>query len=373
MKKFSKYKHWIIIVAVSLPFSLLFTLAREHRILAHVVWINRFVEYFGYGLRAFLFSLPLFFIGFLVLYYIVRACKRSRKWKIAIGVIIILILLSPFYSHPVAFLNQEIPPLQPSLDDKTFVVFTFDTEEDWDPHTHCYYDSYKYITSRAFYQLVDGLDERDVSATFYVTPNLARDMPEVLKYLENRGQTIGVHLHPHGLVDVAYPYAPPYAQSKEDEIANYDYSDKQDFMKRAKDEIEGTIGHEVLLYRSGKLSCDYQVEKIAADLGYKAISNHRGIYFIDPLDIWNLGEATCDCLDAERFDSLDRYMTLFRLRAEHEKIITFMGHPMRLYNLEQNQIDERTIGRFLEFVDDLSKDPGVESVNQYQLLELVQK
>lgn len=369
MKKPFKYKHWIIIVAVSLLFAFLFSLAREHRILAHLFWINRIVEYSGYGLKAFLFSLLLFLIVFGMLYYVIRACKRSHKWKIAIGIIIIAILSSPFYSHPVAVLSQEIPPVQPSLNNETFAIFTFDTEEDWDPHTHCYYDSYKYITSGAFYQLVDGLDERNVSATFYVTPNLARDMPEVLKHLENRGQTIGVHLHPHGLVDVNYPYA----QTRGDEIDEYNYSEKWDFMKRAKDEIEGIVGHEVLLYRSGKLSCDYEVEKIAGDLGYKAISNHRGIYFIEPIGIWNLGEATCDILDAERFDSLDKYIALFRLRDEHENIVTFSGHPMRLYNLKQNQIDEKAIELFLEFVDYLRGEPDIEIINQYQLLELAQK
>lgn len=376
MRKLSKYRYWIIIVALSLLFSFLFSLAREHRILTHLIFggLNP-IQYFGYGSNAFLLSLPMFLVGFIILYYLIRAfIKGGYVRKAIIGVIVVAIVLNPIYSHPVAIVNQVIPPVEPDLGSNSgrYVIFTFDTEEDWDPYIHCYYDSYIYITSGAFSKLVDGLSERNASATFYVTPNLARDMPEVLRCLESEGQTIGVHLHPHTLVNINYPYASPYTQTKGDCIANYSYPEKLDLMRRAKDEAEGAVGHEVLLYRSGKLSCDYEVEKIAEDLGYEAISNHKGIYFIEPIGIWNIGEGTWDILDSDKFHNLDDYKTLFKSRAEHEHIITFSGHPMRLYNLSQNQVDEEQIELFLQFVDWLRKDEGVEIINQYQLVRLVQ-
>jgi hypothetical protein len=43
--------------------------------------------------------------------------------------------------------------------------------------------------------LVNGLSERNISATFYVTPNVARKRPDELKYLEKNGQRIGVRVH----------------------------------------------------------------------------------------------------------------------------------------------------------------------------------
>lgn len=177
---------------------------------------------------------------------------------------------------------------------KHYVVFTFDTEEDWHPNFG-YFNSYKYITSGIFYQLVDGLTERNVSATFNITPNLAKDMPKLLKYLENKKQTIGVHPHPHTLIKIDYPFKTKGRKTNEYKITCYDFAEKLKLMRLAKDTIESVVGHEVLLYRSGGLLCDYEVEKIGSLLGYRRISNYRNkTYFIRPLNIWNLGPGTGD-------------------------------------------------------------------------------
>jgi hypothetical protein len=257
---------------------------------------------------------------------------------------------------------------------KIYVSFTFDTEEDWDnnnPLYHnsmVYYNSYKYITSRIFYRLLNGFDERDISATFYVTYNLARDMPEVLKYMEEKNQRIGVHVHPHNFQKVKYPYD---TGERGDKITSYSFTKKIEWMKLTKNQIESVIGHEILLYRSGQLACDNETEKAAKLTGFKAISNHRGIYYMRPFSIWNLGVGRCDIFDFKVFDSLDKYIELFK--SEPAQIIVFSAHPMLLYNHATDKIREKELNIFFEFADYLNSNKDVEIINQYQLLQMMEE
>lgn len=257
---------------------------------------------------------------------------------------------------------------------KIYVSFTFDTEEDWDNnnplyyHSMIYYDSYKYLFSGAFSQLVNGFDEREIGATFYVTYNLGKDMPEVLKYLEENNQRIGVHLHPHNFQKVKYPYD---TGERGDKITSYSFTKKNEWMKLTKDQIESVAGHEILLYRSGQLACDNETEKAAKLTGFKAISNHRGIYYMRPFGIWNLGVGRCDIFDFKEFDTLDKYIELFK--SEPDQIIVFSGHPMLLYNHATDEIREKELNTFFEFVDYLKNDENIEIINQYQLLQMVEE
>lgn len=371
---FQQKGHCIAIILISLIFSFLFSSAREYRILSHFIFsCPNFIEYFGYASKAFLLSLPFFFIAFFVLYQLIRVfVKGGYKRKILISVIVIAILLSPFYSNPGVVLNHIIPPIQPNLNnDKTYVVFTFDTEEDYIRGLG-YYDSYKYITSGAFYQLAEGLAARNISATFYVTPNLARDIPEVLDYLEEKNQSIGVHLHPHTLLNISYPYKPPFEETKGDDIAAYDFAEKKRLMKLAKGEVEAAVGHKTLLYRSGKLSCDCEIEEIAKDLDYEAISNHKGIYYIEPIGIWNFDVGEEDLLDFSKFDELPEYIEHFEKRAKKQRIVIFSAHPMSLYDHTLDKTREKELNIFFEFVDYLKNEKNVEFINQHQLLLMTQ-
>jgi len=256
---------------------------------------------------------------------------------------------------------------------KIYVSFTFDTEEDWDnnPLYHnsmVYYNSYKYITSGIFYRLVNGFDERDISATFYVTYNVARDMPEVLKYLEEKNQAIGAHVHPHNFEDVAYPYN---GGADGDKITSYSFTKNMEWMRVTKDLIESITGSDILLYRSGRLACNNETEKAAKLIGFKAISNHRGVYYMKPFGIWNLGVGVCDIFDFKVFDSLDKYTELFK--SEPDQIIVFSAHPMLLYNHATDEMKEEELNMFFKFVDYLRNDENVEIINQYQLLRMVEE
>lgn len=257
---------------------------------------------------------------------------------------------------------------------KIYVSFTFDTEEDWDNNnplyrnSMVYYDSYKYATSGIFYRLVDGLDKRDVSSTFYVTYNVARDVPEVVKYLEEKNQAIGVHVHPHNFENVEYPYN---TGKKGDRITSYSFTKKIEWMKLVKNQIESVIEHKILVYRSGKFACDNETEKAARVTGFKAISNHSGIYYMKPFGIWNLGAGRCDIFDFKVFDSLNKYIELFK--SEPDQIIVFSAHPMLMYNHTTDEIREKELNIFFEFVDYLNNDENVEIINQYQLLRMAEE
>ena len=84
----------------------------------------------------------------------------------------------------------------------------------------------------------------------------------------------------------------PYNLGEEDNITSYDYKTKMSLMKTAKKLVENVLDHEIILFRSGRLAYDNQVEIVAKLVGFKAISNHAGIFIIKPLKLWNLGAGT---------------------------------------------------------------------------------
>ena len=278
---------------------------------------------------------------------------RLANWKHGIG--------RHIFSKKVGHLSSN----------KIYISLTFDTEEDWENTKPAfYYNSYKYITSGAFYQLVDGLDKRSVSATFYVTYNVARDMPKVLKYLKDKNQKIGAHIHPHNFKDVTYPYNPG---KDSDKVTFYNLTMKMHYMKLVKEKIELVVRNKILLYRSGMLICDNETEKAAKLTGFKAISNHRGIYYIKPLDIWNLGAGMEDIFDFNTFNDLSKYIMHFKERTKGEQIIVFSAHPMLLYNHATDKIREKELNTFFEFIDYLNSNENVEIIDQYQLLQMVEE
>jgi len=368
---------FLILIGLSVCLSLAYCLLRQRRFFSH----SRFrglrsfnvVEYSGYGLKAFLLSLPAFFIILVALYLIgwgFAVAPPLGKSLISIIIAIALVIIL-FRSHPRAALNRLFPPVQLKLDSsKKYIIFTFDTEEDWGGLK--YYNSYLYITSGAFYQLVDGLNQRGVRATFYITPSLATQMPEVLKYVEDKNHTIGVHLHPHNLIPVDYPYLSPYVDTKGDEIKHYSSVEKKRFLELAKAQVEATVGHPVLLFRSGRHSCDYELEKIAKAVGFKVISNHKGSYFIKPVGLWNLDAGAGDILDLKRFSRLDAILELWQKERKKGKIITFPAHPMRLYNHALGNFTQAQPALLLEFVDYLRGQDNVEFITQEQLLHLIE-
>ena len=255
--------------------------------------------------------------------------------------------------------------------DRTLVALTFDTEEDWDlPNGMLYYNSYKYITSGALNKLAQCLRDRSISATFYVTPNLVRDMPEVPKRLELMGHTIGVHLHVHNFKETRYPYFVP----PEDRMVEQSFDRKLKYIRLAKCKIEQAVGHEVPIFRSGHSSCDPETEKAVKLVGFKAISVYQGVFFIHAKKLWNLGNGGGFCLfDYRKSDRIQRYIDKRSDVLIKGDILVFLAHPMSLYNYSEDKICSKKLDVFAAFLDTLISDDTVQFVNQYRLLQLLER
>jgi len=252
---------------------------------------------------------------------------------------------------------------------KTYVCLTFDTEEDWnydsDQNTNIYFNSYRYISSYAFNELLDGLYDRDISATFYLTLGMAK-LGETLKYLVKKKHNIGVHVHPHNFKNTVYPY---YTIVDGDRLTDYNLETQKEWMEITKRQIESTIGHPVHLFRSGKLACNNETERAAKLAGFKAISNHSGISYNRYLRLWNLGVGAQDIFDFQTYSDLAKYINL--LNSHNESIIIFSAHPMMLYDYKNSCIRQHQLKTFFKFIDYIiSRD--IAFLNQEQLLYLLE-
>jgi len=368
-------KYWMIltILVISVIVSALTMLLIEYRFFAHNFQI-KIVDYIGYGYRAFVLIFIIIFV-LLCLISIIPAMLKKVKNKLSFPLMLIsAIIVFSLCTGSAWYYNKGLSYAEPDLSiSKPVVVFTFDTEEDWssDENFKGYYDSYEYITSGAFYRLIDGMYERNVSATFYVTPNLAEDMPDTIRYIKARGFNIGVHLHPHNYVSVNYPYASPYNNTKEDNLHEYSYNEKKYMMEYAKKMVEEKTDCETSLFRSGRLSCDYEIEHIANELGFRGIANHRGIYYIEPLDIWNVGVGGVDLFDSRYCNSLADYQRIYYHEISRQNIIVFSAHPMLIYNHITESVDPEKLTEFLRFIDWL-KEQNVTMLDQESMLNAVE-
>jgi len=370
------YNNWklLAVLVISVTVSAVTALLVEYRFFAHNFNI-KIIDYIGYGYHAFRFVFIIAFFSFCLVLIIITGLKRVRG-RLPLSLLLsIIIIVLPLCMGSIWLYNKNLAYVEPNLSMSTpVIVFTFDTEEDWSYNESFkgYYDSYKYITSGAFNQLIDGMHERNVSATFYITPNLAESMPDTIRYIEMRGFNIGVHLHPHNYVSVNYPYASPYNDTRGDNLHEYTYNEKKHMMKYAKKVVGESVGHEISLFRSGRLSCDREIECIANELGFRGIANHRGIYYIEPLDIWNVGVGAVDLFDSKYCNSFEDYQRVYYHEIGRQNIIVFSAHPMLLYNHTNGDVDEEKLNEFLRFIDWLNEQ-NVTIIDQESLLNAVEK
>jgi len=236
---------------------------------------------------------------------------------------------------------------------RTAYVLSFDTEEDWcggedaarmidTPCRSFYVESYKYITSGAFQKLVQGLADRHIPATFYCTPNFAKDNPGIVQELERLDHEIAVHLHMHNVQDVAFPYH----GGDEDMLSTYSSSTQARAILQAKQDIEDVTGHSVYSFRSGGWSCDPGVENACARAGFKSISNHVSTYFL-PSGVWQIATAT----QADILRSPVWFWRSLKWDNKH-KLIPLFSHPMVLFDHAANRPREAMLQTFFKELDD---------------------
>jgi polysaccharide deacetylase family protein (PEP-CTERM system associated) len=117
-------------------------------------------------------------------------------------------------------------------------ILTFDIEDWW------VYDFYKigdkkdYLPRLNKYlnDILDVLDEKEIQATFFCLGIIARDFPEIIKSIDNRGHQIACHSDAHAFL--------------QDKDQAFFYQDT----KNAIDSLEQVIGKKVIAYRAPAFS-----------------------------------------------------------------------------------------------------------------------
>ena len=131
------------------------------------------------------------------------------------------------------------------------------------------WDSYKPRVVQNTGKLLDLLDRREISATFFIVGWIAERHRDLIEKIDARGHQIGCHSHLHRRV---YDLSPD--QFRQD-------------TRKAKETIEDIIGKPVLIYRAPSYSITQKslwALEILAELGFKYDSSifpiHHDIYGI---------------------------------------------------------------------------------------------
>jgi peptidoglycan/xylan/chitin deacetylase (PgdA/CDA1 family) len=253
--------------------------------------------------------------------------------------------------------------LQKVLGEKRLICLSFDVEEDWDiAGGKLYYNSYYYVKSGAFEELLRLLRGKGISATFYVTPNFTQSNPIMVKEIEAFDHCIGVHLHTHNFeLPSFYPFiAPP-----EHRLVKQPFAKAVKYMKSAKNKIESVVGHEVVLFRPGHISCNPKVEKAAGDAGFQAISAYPFTCRFLLTGLWNLPMGRHDMFDPMVTEK-ERYKT-----ADNSVGITgYFAHPMSLYDYSTHNVRFDVLASFTRFIEKMILQPNVCFVNHLDLLSM---
>ncbi|MDI6447844.1 polysaccharide deacetylase family protein [Anaerobaca lacustris] len=235
---------------------------------------------------------------------------------------------------------------------KAAYVLSFDTEEDWCPQEDAarrgdanpgsdYMDSYKYIASGMLEKLASGLTDRSIPATFYCTPNLAADHPDVLKRIEDLGHEVGVHLHMHNY--------PSFCVNGDDELSSYPPDTQLAAIMQARRDIEAVLGHSVYTFRSGQWSCDCGVERACVQAGFQSISNHESTYLL-PSGMWQVASAKNGDVLVE-----PRLLWVALRRARVPRVIPLFSHPMVLFDHALDCPREDRLDTFFRELDRLRR------------------
>jgi len=365
--------------------SLIFVVLRNLRFFVHH-GVPDFVEFFGYGPIAFVLSLPITFIISILIVSLFGRAIKNEKLMFILAVLLVAIPVitnfgyneirdfayNPYCNYIYGPMSRIFPPIEPSTKGNTvYVIFTFDIEEDLIPGDR-YLDSYKYIDSGILEYIAKNLHKHNISATFYVTPNVARDRPEALRMLERYGHEVGLHMHVHTMKNISYPYILRKNGSfirYDDMIKFYNYSQQLKFLKDGKRKVETVLGHEIYFYRSGYYSCSLNTEKAAKAAGFKAIANHRGVFYIEPIGIWNLGRVDIQLYTG----NLTHLIYQFEEKRKSQRIINIFAHPMYYYNHTTNTVELNKLKIFSEFLDYLEKADNVKVVNSSELLNQINR
>jgi len=112
-------------------------------------------------------------------------------------------------------------------------------------------------------KIMDILDEYHVKGLFFVDFAEANDLGkadiiDVARYIDKRGHDVGVHLHPHHILDPKRHFMWQYTKKEQNEMITYCtalYSE--------------ALNKQPLSFRAGKYSANYETLNILSELGYR--------------------------------------------------------------------------------------------------------
>lgn len=115
-------------------------------------------------------------------------------------------------------------------------VLTFDTEEWYIEKAYCSARSSRYLVfDRYLKSILDLLDEQNLKATFFCVGGLAKEFPQVVRLIADKGHDIGCHSNTHKFL---------YAMDRETLKADTEIAIKS---------LEDVAGKKVMSYRAPAL------------------------------------------------------------------------------------------------------------------------
>ncbi len=236
---------------------------------------------------------------------------------------------------------------------ESLCLLSFDSEEDWQGKEStvlgeenwgksAYLGTFRYIESRYFDRLIDGLTQRGIHATFYCTPNLARNHPEALRKIVESGHEVAVHLHPHQGRKVNYPFISEYDL----DLNEYPKDKVYEMISSAKRVVESAALVQTTSFRSGEWSCDAGIEDIIARIGFESFSNHDSTFPL-PSGLWQV--ATADSFDMMR--SPEKMLLDLMDKNGRSGIFPFFSHPMVGFNYNKEKLDDQCLEHYLSMLD----------------------
>lgn len=265
-------------------------------------------------------------------------------------------LVKPFSekcSHSNIFLNLKFPHAE-----KKYVLFTFDVEEDW--ISGMYLGGYRSLTPTIL--MAKSLAEVGVKGTFFVTPQVARDNPDIVLELSELKHEIGVHLHPHNLLNIKYPYE----ENRSLRLNRLKQDLLKDFIMKAKEKVESNLDIKIKIFRSGNLSSNPQVELACLKAGFQIISNYSFNSML-PTGIFNVDSGIYDiCFEGNTISGL---IKLSKAVFKFSNVLVLSGHPMLLYNPLKKKILEKPIHTIFHIAQDILSNNNVESVTMTEFVQ----
>lgn len=146
------------------------------------------------------------------------------------------------------------------------IIITVDTEGHVgkDPIKHLIWGETKDGRECGISLIMDLCDNVGAKAVFFVDIAEAwhygkEKIEKVLKYIDNRGHTVGVHIHPDHMADPQRLF-----------LYEYSYNEQYEIIKKCTDLYISILGRKPECFRAGKYSANRDTLKILNELGYRA-------------------------------------------------------------------------------------------------------